>query len=635
MRSGAAPRRGRFAPAAVLAAALALVACSSPVGVEPLSLRAAHRALTVSALSADRPSIAAENTLRARGLLEQAKQDPDGALRALHELVVSGKAGADEIFVLSELSFLHGMRTGKREQYLAAAVYAWAYLFPGRPELQPSSFDPRTRVACDLYNQGLVSAFRTEKDNGIELRAGTWELPFGKLEIAFDEKQLRWGSRQLVDFIDLSRLEVRGLRNHYRHPGLGAPLAAHTARVEGGPVDDLFGPRILASLTLILDLGDASAALSSGNLTGRLELFPLHQAESFEVGGRQVPLEQERTTALAATLDNPLIWKAEIWGFFGRMDETGVELPALRATAPHAAGRIPVVFVHGTASSPGRWADMVNDLWDSPWIRQRFEPWFFMYDTGNPIPYSGALLREKLSSTVQRLDPRGGDACLQQMVVIGHSQGGLLTKLTAIDTGDRLWSTISKKPLAELKLSGDTRKLMQSAFFLEPLPFVRRVVFIATPHQGSYQALSSPAYWIQRFIRMPKRLVGLASELSLNTDDMLVAGSMLRMPTSIDNMREGNRFLTALAAIPVAPGIPRHSIIPVLGDGPLAQAKDGVVAYESAHIADADSELVVHSGHSAQGLPATIEEVRRILELHARTLEDQGVHCGEPSLSGS
>jgi hypothetical protein len=100
-------------------------------------------------------------------------------------------------------------------------------------------------------------------------------------------------------------------------------------------------------------------------------------------------------------------------------------------------------------------------------------------------------------------------------------------------------------------------------------------------------------------------------------------------------MREGNRFLTALAAIPVAPGIPRHSIIPVLGDGPLAQAKDGVVAYESAHIADADSELVVHSGHSAQGLPATIEEVRRILELHARTLEDQGVHCGEPSLSGS
>jgi hypothetical protein len=25
------------------------------------------------------------------------------------------------------------------------------------------------------------------------------------------------------------------------------------------------------------------------------------------------------------------------------------------------------------------------------------------------------------------------------MVVIGHSQGGLLTKLTAIDTGTRLW----------------------------------------------------------------------------------------------------------------------------------------------------------------------------------------------------
>ena len=44
--------------------------------------------------------------------------------------------------------------------------------------------------------------------------------------------------------------------------------------------------------------------------------------------------------------------------------------------------------------------------------------------------------------------------------------------------------------------------------------------------------------------------------------------------------------------------------------------KDGVVSYSSAHIEDAASELVVHSDHSTQSDPETIEEVRRILLEH-------------------
>ena len=37
----------------------------------------------------------------------------------------------------------------------------------------------------------------------------------------------------------------------------------------------------------------------------------------------------------------------------------------------------------------------------------------------------------------------------------------------------------------------------------------------------------------------------------------------------------------------------------------------------SAHIDGVESELVVRSSHSTQGKPQTIEEVRRILLLHA------------------
>ena len=38
-----------------------------------------------------------------------------------------------------------------------------------------------------------------------------------------------------------------------------------------------------------------------------------------------------------------------------------------------------------------------------------------------------------------RARSRGKDPGFKQMVVIGHSQGGLLTKMTAIDSGTHLW----------------------------------------------------------------------------------------------------------------------------------------------------------------------------------------------------
>jgi len=84
-----------------------------------------------------------------------------------------------------------------------------------------------------------------------------------------------------------------------------------------------------------------------------------------------------------------------------------------------------------------------SDFFDGciPNTRQWFQPivlWFFTYDTGNPVLYSAALLREALRDAVRKLDPAGADPALSEMVVIGHSQGGLLTKAMAVDTGDRV-----------------------------------------------------------------------------------------------------------------------------------------------------------------------------------------------------
>ena len=99
--------------------------------------------------------------------------------------------------------------------------------------------------------------------------------------------------------------------------------------------------------------------------------------------------------------------------------------------------------------------------------------------------------------------------------------------------------------------------------------------------------------------------------------DKLLLRNLSRLPTSIDNMTPGNPYLKVLHELPIAPGVKAHSIIAVKGDGPLEDESDGVVRYESAHIPGVESELVVHSSHSAQGNPETIEEIRRILIEHA------------------
>jgi triacylglycerol esterase/lipase EstA (alpha/beta hydrolase family) len=202
--------------------------------------------------------------------------------------------------------------------------------------------------------------------------------------------------------------------------------------------------------------------------------------------------------------------------------------------------------------------------------------------------------------------------------------------MTAIDSGDRFWEGISSRPFDEVKMPDETRRLLQDALFVKPLPFVKRVIFVATPHRGSF--LAGPQFvrrLIERLVTLPVDLVRLGADLTgalVGYESETATLSMQRVPTSVDNMSPGNRFIKALAEIPVAPGIAVNSIIPVKAEyDPYDVGNDGVVKYESAHIEPVESELVVRCAHSTQSNPYTIEEVRRILLKHAAD-----VNCGPP-----
>ncbi len=597
---------------------LALAACAGPIKAVRVDPKVVHGDLNRSAVATGEPSWATRNVLFEQGLFDAFAERPEAALAELHKAMVAARGDQNLLFALAELSFLHGQAAKKPEYDLAALVYAYAFLFPEGDGVAPGRFDPRLRIAADLYNWALTAAFASKDGSEVVPRGGTFELPFGRMEVAFDPAAVRAGDRELYRFIPVAELEVDGLAMRYRWPGLGAPLAASTRPIAAStPVQDMVAPRLQVQVTALLRIPEARRTLVQGQpLAGTLELHLAWDAESVSIAGEQVPLENDPTAALALTFTGVPIVELEMFGFLGRLTGLMADRPPLISTTPYHPGLIPVVFVHGTASSVVRWAEMYNRLQADPEIRSRFQFWFFQYDSGNPILLSSLHLRDALVAAMKRLDPDGKDPALRRMVLIGHSQGGLLVKMQVINSGDRIWNSASSKPLDELVLTDQTRELLRRGMFVEPLPEVSRVVFICTPHRGSFVAgYNIIANLTRRLLTLPLPLNAVAADIARNQDAMASGVSPL-VPSAVDNMSPRHHFIRTLQEIPVASSVTVNSIIAVETDGPVEQGNDGVVEYSSAHIEPVESELIVKSSHSTQGKPQTIEEVRRILRLH-------------------
>jgi pimeloyl-ACP methyl ester carboxylesterase len=602
-------------------ACVSLAGCFSsvPVRVHEADPTLVQREVTQNILNSDQLSQLTAQVLQRLDLYTEYAEDPVRALRELHGgLEHSGDRF--RLFALSEAAYAYAEKSHDRSFYLAAAVYAYALLFSeleGERPLDPS--DPRLRVACDLYNRGLAEAL-TGSDGEWRLESGKHALPFGSLELDGDAAAVSWGGYHLEAFVPAADLEVYGLRNRYRRAGIGAPLVAGLWKEDTDKV--VAGHRRLPSnlkvaVTGFLRIEAPRASLASGKLHGKLEMYSADDDLVVHVGKRDWPLEYDLSSALAYTLGESRWWDFELAGFFSAAvnpwhDKSNRD--GLVLVHPYRRDRIPIVLIHGTASSPGRWADLINELEIDDRIVSHYQIWLYIYNTGNPIGYSAGVMRQTLERAVAEFDPDGSDAALHRMVLIGHSQGGLLTKLAVVDSGLRFWHQTTPLEPDELVSDPDTRQLLERASIFTPEPFVRRVVFVCTPQRGSYLAAWSAAKLANEFVELPSDMTKqLADVISRNPGKIALS----TMPTSIDNMRPGSNFITALAALPVAPGVHAHSIIARESlDGPLAEASDGVVKYTSAHIDAVESEKIVHSSHSAQGNPETIEEIRRILLVH-------------------
>src|SRR5262249_5143052 len=148
------------------------------------------------------------------------------------------------------------------------------------------------------------------------------------------------------------------------------------------------------------------------------------------------------------------------------------------------------------------------------------------------------------------------------MVIVGHSMGGLLTKMMVQDSGTRLWRLMSERPAEQLAGEQEDCDLFRRALIFKPRPEVRRVVFIATPHRGSRVAQGGLERLGSRLVRLPDPLRTSYSRLiARNGADFFTIRFRNGLPTSIDELEWQSPFLKGLDDLRLAPEIKAHSLI--------------------------------------------------------------------------
>ena len=609
----------------LLMAVILLAGCATPIGVRQVSPRDSYRASMTNPLTEELASSATTIVLHRYNLIEEFERDPSGVIEFLHDRALHDDR-LDILYALAELCYLHGERLEKGvepadqalapDYFLATAAYASFFLLDKRSESPHTVFDTRARTASDLYNIALWRGMATGKAGALNLVSGVRKLPVGTLAITLDLTAFPWSLENFERFESVDRYVVRGISIRNRTKGIGSPLIGVRKKSREVP----FVQAVPA--TIFLRINGNLADVTQGSATASLEFYSAYDENLLDVQGRHPPLETDTTTPTAYVLETSKIWDFGLGAFFGKEFQSVPN--GLYQTQPYQAGRIPVVFVHGTFSNPAWWLEMLNTLRADTILRQNFQFWYFMYNSSIPIVVSSADLRDALRDKIAQLNPEGKDPALRQMVVVGHSQGGLLTKLSVVETGDSLVRALMGKDLDALGLPEEKKAEVQRLLVVEPVPEIKRVVFISTPHRGSILSKQYVRTLIKKLVTLPARII--QTTLSFQdyfTDDVKRMIGSGKVPTSIDGMSPDNPILKSLAAIPLAAGVTGHSIIAIKGDDQPPVGDDGVVAYTSAHLDGMHSEFIVRSGHSCQEHPFTIEEVRRILLEHLDALTSQ------------
>ncbi|MEZ6034177.1 MAG: alpha/beta hydrolase [Planctomycetaceae bacterium] len=549
-----------------------------------------------------------QGTANLKGMIQHSQQHLESA--NFHE---AAHALAELKYLGAESAQIHDVQLAS-ELYFDSARSAWRYFAtPDSSGLQPDPNEPQHRGTAEVYNASSEHLLRIARSAGKVRLGQSIYMPLShrqlQFEIPFSSPLLT--PDQMGEFEFVSDYQLKNLRSRNTTAGLGVPIIAIRGQSAArDPVEKYYTQGMSFAATLVLRFDSDSPD------GGRLQIFDPRESDGMVVGDSVVPLEADVSTPLARFLSNKDISLLDTWGFI-RPDRAAT-VSGLYMVQPYDPDRIPVLMVHGIWSSPMTWMEMFNDLQADPEIRRKYQFWFYLYPTGEPLAFSAAKLRDELQRVRHDCDPYHRNEHLDEMVVVGHSMGGLISQMLTINSGDKLWNSVSRKPVDELRASTEVKSEIRRVFFFESNPAVDRIVTIASPYNGS--SLSNRfTQWVSgSLVWLPAKTYQL-SQVVFEQDDKSWWERFSAPRTSLDSLTKKSGVLTLIRETHVPPDVKHHNIVGIKRGKSEKDWTDGVVAWRSAHCEDADSEKIVRASHSeVHRHPEAVAEVRRILIEHLR-----------------
>nr|WP_187272875.1 alpha/beta fold hydrolase [Pseudomonas mendocina] len=546
----------------------------------------------------------------------------------------TGLADENRLSALAELWLLEAMRSkglhgqeARLDAYLESARHAYAYLFFTPRNTGQRALEDRQTQVRDYYNFAVQEALtllfelyrgkppqRETADEQFHLRLAHWNISGTMQEVRLAE------GRQLPhELIPAASLSFAGLRNQYRRDGLGAELVAVTRkRVVTSQSDRLpWSETPFPAISAVIRFPGSTLAEVLATRTADISGYDPYRTTHFEVAGQSVPLAANFTSGYGLWLARSGFARQSLLTLVGRGEV--LEAPHLYLLQPYDPERRIIIMLHGLASSPEAWINVANEVLGDEALRNNYQIWQIYYPTNLPIAFNNKAIRETIEQTLRHFDPQGNAAASRDIVLVGHSMGGVLSRLLVSSSQDQLWSSLTAQYDMSGKRQERARAKLGPYLDFEPLPQVSRAVFAAAPHRGTPFAENRLSRWAAGLVKLPVSVLGRFSELAQVLVDPNSAApvTLTRGLNSIDNLSANDPFVRAAAELPISPQVRYHSIIgnhtPELL---LASTSDGVVPYTSAHLEGAQSEKIIPSWHSVQETPEAIIEIRRILHQH-------------------
>ena len=528
---------------------------------------------------------------------------------------------------MSELWLLQAQKLQKQEQQevayqnalLESARYAYAYLFYASSPLNQRVLDNRQMQVTDYYNYAVQTFvnenFKRYSNAEIEASRYNGQAKVGEWSVKSDLSQMHLPQNMALpdELIAATQLRFQGLRNVAQRDGLGAELVAVVNQDKQAELKRDFSEMNASPATVLIRFkGDGlDEVLTTKDIVIQgFDPFSHHQVT---VNQQQVPLAANFTGAYGVWLANSGFAQQSLRTLFGR--EGGIERPHVFLMQPYDPNRRILLMVHGLASSPEAWVNMANDLMGDVSIRQNFQIWQVYYPTNMPIALNHVAIRRVVGDAMQHFDPSGQHSASKDMVVVGHSMGGVISRMMISNANGVLDGWLAES-LGTKQIPPGIAELAH----FQPMPQIGRVIFIAAPHNGTHVAGGKVGKLVSKVVRLPFRTLrtldqALSDAFSNNKRELTrLQQRGILVPNSIDNLDEKDPFIMASQKLQISNRIPYHSIIGQFSaNKELEKSSDGVVPYLSAHLPQAQSEKIIPSGHSVQENPQAILEIRRIL----------------------